>query len=64
MAGAPLTFLQFVSRKDSYVITPWWSFIEGKTIEEVREKLKSMFHMQFEPPFTVSPGAGSPRSCA
>jgi hypothetical protein len=69
---APLTFLKFVPKNKSYLITPWWSFIEDKTIEEVREKLKSMFHMEFEPPWsclaskpaTVSRGAGSPRSCA
>ncbi len=49
-SGAPLPFVQFVSTENGveHVFrTPFWSKIESNTIEEVREKLKSMFHMEF-----------------
>jgi hypothetical protein len=50
-SGAPIPFVQFISRENGmeHVFrTPFWSTIERNTIEEVREKLKSMFHMQFD----------------
>lgn len=48
--GAPVPFVQFVSIEkgvQNVLRTPFWSAIEQAKIEEVRVKLKSMFHMEF-----------------
>lgn len=47
--GAPVPCVQFVSMEtgvENVLRTPFWSVIEQTKIEEVRVKLKSMFHME------------------
>jgi hypothetical protein len=44
-------FVQFVSRKrgvEHVFKTLFWSITERNTIEEVREKLKIMFYIEFD----------------
>jgi hypothetical protein len=48
--GAPVPCVQFVSMEtgvENVLRTPFWSAIEQTKIEEVRVKLKSLFHMEF-----------------
>lgn len=49
--GTPHPFLQFVSRKNGVqhaFHTPFWGRIERDKIDEVREKLESVFRMELE----------------
>jgi hypothetical protein len=46
-----LQFIQFISRthgEEHVYVTPYWSHIERNVIQQVRERLKSMFHMEFD----------------
>jgi len=60
-AAGQYEFIQFVSRTNGVeraYKTPFWSRIERNAIEQVREKLRSMFYMEFQ-----EERGGSPRVC-
>ena len=51
LRNGSLQFIQFISRthgEEHVYVTPYWSHIERNVIQQVRERLKSMFHMEFD----------------